>query len=413
MNCFYGLMEIIVGIYSMAKKILRAFIDLFSELVFKIEYGIEAWFHYATHIIAGGSPSKRLFRYPVGQFDAMPSALKSRLALFVACHPDADQLSESNRQYLMSLLRCGFRILYIHNGPLTDRLRIQLGEYCETVFCRQNIGQDFGAWKDACLFVHEYNLLDPVDWLLLCNDSNFFLGSPQALSFEQKFKAALASQDDDLIALNKNYELWQHYQSFFLCFHKSLFWRPAFLRFWQDYRPLSHRYRIIKKGEVELTRSVINNAKVFILYQSSDLLSHFRLFEQNPIDFYSCLPQSSLYLADFISGEYSINELHLQKILALLDNHNTSHVYALCFVAFLQSPFLKKDLLSKGIFSMPQLCSVLRFIRLEEAHPCLYREIMNTYDLQGTNASYIWRSRLALERALYRAPSCYLVMVNF
>lgn len=384
----------------MIKRILRAFIDLFAELAFKIEYGIEAYCQYGAHVIAGGSPSKRLYYYPGSTFEAMPCALKGRLALFVACHPDADQLPESNRQYLMSLLRCGFRIVYIHNGCLTDSLQNQLAKYCERVFCRQNIGQDFGAWKDAYLFVRDHGLLDSVDWLLLCNDSNFFLGSSQASCFEETFIAALTSQCDDLLVLNKNYELWQHYQSFFLCFHKTLFGRSTFLRFWRDYRPLSHRYHVIKRGEVELTRSVINNAKVSILYQSCDLLRRSGSLEENPIGFYSCLPQSSLYLASVSSGDYVLNELHLQKILALLDTHNTSHVYALCFVKFLQSPFLKKDLLAKGIFSMTQICAALRSIGLDEAHPELYREIMNAYDLQGTNASYIWRQRLAFRKGI-------------
>jgi hypothetical protein len=344
--------------------------------------------------------------YPGAILKRPNSACATRLALFVAYH-QCEGVPVSNQCYLKALLSSGFRIIYIHNGPLSAAAIESLSPFCERVLCRQNIGQDFGAWKDAYLFASASNLLVEVEWLLMCNDSNFFIDGPNADQFVRRFSSEIEAGGSELIALNKNYELWQHYQSYFLCFNKSLFEQPAFGRFWRQYMPLSHRYHAIENGEIAFTREVLSTAVPKILYRSSDLLLQESCFYNNPALFYSLLPQNALYLAPPSSVECSIDQLRLQRILALLDYHNPSHVYALLFVKYLGSPFLKKDILRQGTFSMPQICALLASIRLEEVNIGLFREVVCSFEIRGTNASYIYCSKAAFRLGINGRASVF------
>ena len=391
----------------MLKKVLRSLISFFAIRVYRFEYYLEASSQYAVHKLLGGNVKSRILCFPGTVFNPPASANSARLALFVAYHPESG-VPLSNQSYLKSLLACGFRIIYIHNGPLPEEAVDALSLYCERVFCRQNIGQDFGAWKDGYLFARSTGLLAGVEWLLMCNDSNFFIDGPNADQFVQTFSHELVVSDSDLIALNKNYELWQHYQSYFLCFNKSIFTKPAFSRFWHRYRPLSHRYHAIENGEIALTRKVLAGATAQILYRSSDLLRHESSFSNNPAQFYSLLPQNALYLAPSSTPTCSVDQLNLQRILALLDYHNPSHVYALLFVAYLASPFLKKDLLRQGTFSMPQICALLAVLGLEEVNPSLYREIVCLFEVGGTNTSYIRYAKLAFRKGVNVRASVFV-----
>lgn len=391
----------------MPKKILKAFIGFFRVRYFKIEYYIEAVFRHLQHKLYGGNPLGRLLAYPGAVFTELPATSSRRLALFVAYHPNA-RLPLSNRAYLEALRTCGFRIIYIHNGPLDAETIASLEVCCERVYCRMNIGQDFGAWKDGYLYAYKHGLLEGVDWLLMCNDSNHYVGGLSGEQFVARLTEELDRGDSELIALHKNYELWQHYQSYFLCYHQSVFSRNDFHCFWLNYTPLSHRYYAIEKGEIALTSDLLFNTKSTILYRSSDLLSCLESLAEDPAEFYSFLPQSALYLAPSGAVGHSIDALRLQRVLALLDYHNPSHVYALLFAKYLFSPFLKKDLLRQGTFSMPQIYSLLASIGLPSASPSLCHEIVCYYESGGTNVSFIRYPRAAFRKGINVSAKAYV-----
>jgi len=309
--------------------------------------------------------------------------------------------------YLEALKRCRFRIIYIHNGLLDFDVRKLLGEYCEKVFCRENVGQDMGAWKDGYLYIHGIKLLDRLDWLLMCNDSNFYVGGASGDLFVNLFSGELDNGDSDLIALNKNYELWQHFQSFFLCYRKPLFACAKFHSFWVKNRPLDNRYYAINNGEIRLTREVLGTARAKILYSSIDLVARLNRLSEEAGLFYTFLPQNALYLAPRDDADLSLGMLGLQRILTLLDHHNPSHVYALLFSYFLNSPFMKKDIYRQGIFSIPQIYSYLREIGVEQDCPTLCQEIIRSLQVGGSNVSYLRYPKLALRKGINPQSKLY------
>jgi len=372
---------------SMMKRVLRSLGPSLRIPSYKIEYFVKASFQYYLHLLLGGTPYSRLKHYSNKIFAPTSAPKASRLALFVAYHPGR-KVPLSNVNYLKALRECGFQIFYIHNGRLPDDVIDSLGDYCDRVFCRQNIGQDFGAWKDAYLFCLAEGLLSDADWLLMCNDSNFFLAGPRGEHFVEKFRRELESNRVELIALNKNYELWQHYQSYFLCFSRSVFRSSSFDDFWRKYRPLTHRYHAINKGEIALTRRVLGGVSAKVIYESTGLAEVLSEACTKPEEFYSLLPQNAMYLCEKVAGTVPLSSFRIQQVLALLDCHNPAHAYALLFVRYLWSPFLKKDLLRQGVYSLPQIAFVLSLISLERESD-LWREIIGSYERAGRHTSYI------------------------
>lgn len=376
-------------ILSLAKR-LR---DIGINLYLRVEYSLEANYAYICHALSGGTTKTRLLRYPELNWQTAqlpPTARSDRLAIFVAYHPDR-KAPQSNINYIQALAECGFRIAYFHNGQLRSDHRLELEPFCERIICRENIGQDFGAWKDAIIELETNDELTQLKWLLICNDSNFFISSKKQ-KFESELRAALELPDYDLIALNKNQELWAHYQSYFLCFNQTILRQQSFMSFWKQYKPISNRYHAISSGEIKLTQDVIRSARSKILYEPSRLYVALRECHPSQGEFYSLLPKSCLYLVaqalNRRDDSQPVSSLDLHRALTILELHNPSHAMALLFTKYCDSPFLKKDIVKYGCFSMPQITEILLSANISSDSK-EWEDIIGTYTLHGTNVSYI------------------------
>ena len=134
---------------------------------------------------------------------------------------------------------------------------------------RENIGQDFGAWKDSFELIKFYKLNIDLDWLLFCNDSNFCLGGDNSDKFISKLSSKLEKINEiDFISLNCNYERRLHYQSYFLCFSKVVFQNKKFQKFWKRYLPISHRFHAIENGEKKLSSKVLSSFRPSVIFTS-------------------------------------------------------------------------------------------------------------------------------------------------
>jgi hypothetical protein len=388
-------------------KRLKALFRIVRVRYYLWEYNVFAVLKYIARVFSGSVPYARLAKYPGAVFQASPLCDSKRVALFVAFH-SSDFLPISNKLYLDALQQCKFRIVYIHNGPLVDDVKEGLSKYCERIYCRENIGQDMGAWKDAYLCLQRTGYFDALEWLLMCNDSNFYVGGQCSHNFVNLLSDELDKGDADVIALNKNYELCQHFQSFFLCYRRSVFTKKSFFSFWLNYKPIDSRFHAITYGELKITREVLQSSRARILYNSSDLVDNIAKLSKQIDLFYSLLPQNALYLAPSnIDSSSVITMLGLQRILALLDHHNPSHAYALLFVYFLKSPFIKKDIFRQGTFSFSQISLCLQLIGIPEYLPALHKEIVRAVQAGGSNISYMRYLKVATRKGINTQVGLY------
>lgn len=385
-------------------------LDRYSLLNFycKNELRITSRLRYLLHVLSGGNSINRLKDRP--DINTLQNLInkneKKRLALFVAYHrPNSIPLS--NLQYIKNLFECSFSVIYIHNGKLAKEVKQTLTKMGCYVICRKNVGQDFGGWKDALALIRKNKLDNILEWILLCNDSNFCLEGPNSESFVKKFSSTLSNDKKDFIGLNVNYDTFFHYQSYFLCFSKTIFKSRRFINFWRSYIPYSNRYYAISQGETKLSKQILRFYDCRTLYPTHELGPE--IFKKDIKDhkkLIDLLPKN-LFFLDMCFEKNSPIESGVRKMLNSLESYNQSHVFALYFVLFCQSPFLKKDLCRQGSFSTNQIYDLLNELRADLSEEFI-KELMDHYVQQGTPFSADMMPRLRAAKGIdYKPWICF------
>ena len=375
------------------KKLIKILIFLFKRSFFQLEYTYSSYKEYIFHILKGGNFEKRLKHGDclTSINDLISNDRDNRLAIFVAFH-ESNQIPLSNIEYIKSLINCSFNVLYVHNGNLNQNAKDTLKNIGCIVICRENIGQDFGAWKDIILYLNKFDLLNKLNWLLICNDSNFYTGGINGEAFENRFNERLNhASDHDFISLLCSYQMILHHQSYFLCFSNSILRSNKFIKFWENYRILSNRYHAIKKGEKEINSTILKFYRQSILYTAMDLYqSIINSKEDKKITkLIKNLPINAFYLeASIIQSESE--KIAILRALSMLEKYNQSHAFALLLVLNSNYPFIKKDIVLKGSFSMSQISEII-FREAIISNKQLAKEIHAHFLKVGLPYSY-WQS---------------------
>lgn len=359
--------------------------------------------HY-FHILCGGNSINRLKDRPdiKNLENIINKNEKKRVALFVGYHK-SNSIPLSNLQYIKNLQECSFSIVYIHNGKLNQEVIKTLTDMNCYVICRKNIGQDFGGWKDGFALLRKYKLDKILNWILMCNDSNFCLPGPNSESFVKKFSETLDHDNKDFIGLNVNFDHIIHYQSYFLCFAKKIFKTKKFIKFWQSYKPYSNRYYAIDQGEIKISRKILSKYSCRVLYPPHALGPE--IFDRDINDqkkLIDLLPKHMFFLEGCFEKNYPIKS-GIRRMLNALESYNHSHVFALYFVLFSQSPFLKKDLTRHGSFSTNQIYDLLDELKTNFSADFV-KEMMDHYVSQGTAFSLDMLPRIKAAKGIDYRP---------
>tara|TARA_Y100001968_G_C19435620_1_gene759477 strand:- start:721 stop:1959 length:1239 start_codon:yes stop_codon:yes gene_type:complete len=341
------------------KGLIKDIIWDIREIVFKTQFSIHAYYAHIKHKVKGGNFQNRFSKkLSINKLrESILSNQEKRVAILVAFHKK-NKIPVSNKEYIKFLTNCSFNVIYLHNGKLEEKVILDLESIGCYVICRQNIGQDFGAWKDMILLLEKYNLFNNIEWLLLCNDSNFFLGGKNGEHFERRFLNELENNHyKDFISLNINYELMVHHQSYFLCLSKKIINSDRFRIFWQTYLPLNLRPHAINKGEKKLSSKVLNKYTPCVMFTTYDVYKEIVDTMKDTSDqnrFLQLLPKTCFYLDSCINKDI-LDPHGVQKIIHVLENYNQSHSLALLLSIYCKSPFLKKDVIRHGTYSLSQI----------------------------------------------------------
>ena len=372
----------------------------FYKLYLRFEYYIEAVINHLLLKLSGSNYKNRII-YQTEKtllLKKINNNKKKRLALFVAFH-DSRNIPKSNIEYINFLNKCNFDIVYIHNGILSKKVIDKLSDIGCYLICRKNIGQDFGAWKDAFAVLKDFKINNNLEWILICNDSNFCINSSES-SFLNKLQESLEETSKyDFLSLNCNFESYLHYQSYFLCFRENVFNSKNFKKFWDNYIPLNNRYHSIEKGERKLTETVLNNFKPKVILNNYDLYGKIieELKSENFYFLLALLPKNQIFLEKcFLNNSFNLG---LLKMLGILESYNPSHIFALTNIYYLKSPFIKKDIVRYGLYSLNQIHRVLSSSELN-INKEIINEIMNFYTCSGTVYSYKLNMRKAIRRGV-------------
>ena len=376
-------------------------------LYLRLEYYFISYISYFYNYIKSSNYKKR-FKY-ISNLATLRTKLinkkNKRLAIFVAFH-SSNEIPESNLNYLKIIKKSFFNIIYVHNGPLEKKAKKALIDQGCFIICRENIGQDFGAWKDTICFLEEYKLLNKLDWLLLCNDSNFCFGGKNGLEFKNKFKDTLNIRNKkfDFISLNCNYEGLFHYQSYFLCLSNKIITKAEFKNFWQKYIPLNNRYHAIKKGEIKFSNKILKKFRPKVLLTSHELCKSMQKELTNGYESISNFLPQNLYFLETCFNLYDSKKSKniaqgISRLINSLESYNPSHVFGILNIIYLKSPFLKKDVTRMGVFSINQVHELLSTPTLN-IKDNLKNEIIKLLINQGTPNSYLGSRRIAVKKGI-------------
>ncbi len=191
---------------------------------------------------------------------------KSRLAIFVHYDPQ-EAVSDADLFYLRELKRITDDIIVLFNSYLSLKQRNKLKRYATGVIQRQNLGFDFGAWRDGLKKVG-WDRVTSYDELILANNSCYGPVFP----FEEMFSAMAARPGDfwsvsGFPALTKSSRaeakllpqrnIPAHLQSYFMVFTKAVLAAPEFQNFWGNVEDESDVLEVIARYETQLTGKLV------------------------------------------------------------------------------------------------------------------------------------------------------------
>jgi len=304
-----------------------------------------------------------------------------RYAIYVLWQPDGT-IPWYVRNLLEALKEQEVNTIAVVNHALSPEQRSVLQDLCAEILVRGNKGSDFGAYKDAVLKLMRDN--EGVSRLLLLNDSVYVF--PKGL---KKLVAELLSDEFPVVAAYECWERLYHFQSFCIALSGAVLYDPRIQEFWERYRPIPIRRWRIDRGEVGFSAALRKVSPRFkVVYGINDLLDRltagddwasilqYREFVPRPIRHQ--FPQDSILpvLQRAEPGERTLLLRRLREGLSdLLMFRAQSHTGAFFFPKFLGSPFLKRDIVYRELYTVYEVERMLRDLGFAEYSASITDEI--------------------------------------
>lgn len=173
-----------------------------------------------------------------------------RLVLF-AHHDDEGKIDDYVLYHLEKLRDCKCNIVFISkNNIISDELsRIEL--LADIIAIREDVGRDFGAWRDAYIYLRQNKLLNSINEIILLNDSVYgpLFDLKKSIFDNSKFINV------DIVGVTDSWDRKYHLQSYFLWFRNAgMLYLDSFF---EDYRRSNDREVIIDRYEVGLSQQAI------------------------------------------------------------------------------------------------------------------------------------------------------------
>lgn len=174
-----------------------------------------------------------------------------KVAIFAAFPPD--KLARLHIRMLRRLRKAGYSIVFVSNHGNPDYVFAEcLGEDWTFIF-RRPFGRDFGAYKDATLFLHRLGSERGTRFrkVVYFNDSIVTVEAD-----EPAIIAHLDNPEHQFAGVTENYHKGLHVGSFIMSVGEDAFYHPRMIRYWRQFRSLSTRRYAIGRGELGFSRAM-------------------------------------------------------------------------------------------------------------------------------------------------------------
>ncbi|MFW8593617.1 rhamnan synthesis F family protein [Cribrihabitans neustonicus] len=194
----------------------------------------------------------------------------SRVAIYLVFPRDG--LLPSHKHALEYLRENGYAPLVVSNLPVSGADAEYLKENAWRVIERPNVGYDFGGYRDGVLSLAEK--LSGLERLVLLNDSSWFPlpGSRNWLKEAEGLGVDYAAAATSLGIVRVKPSQYQsiqwtfdptqrnfHYGSYAVSLGPALLRDKRFQRYWTNYPLTKEKNKVVRRGEIGLTRFVVKN----------------------------------------------------------------------------------------------------------------------------------------------------------
>lgn len=172
----------------------------------------------------------------------------SRAMLCVFAHFDRHgMIDDYVVHYLSELSRVGCEIVFVSSAPaLREEVVKSVLPHCSRMIWRENVGYDFGSWRDAlasCGDVSHY------DRIVIANDSVY--GPLRDLG--EVFRT-MEARGAPVWGITDSLRYGRHLQSYFMAFERPVVESELFQGFWRDLPDYRYKHVVILQCEVGLSR---------------------------------------------------------------------------------------------------------------------------------------------------------------
>jgi len=261
---------------------------------------------------------------------------------FVSCifahyHPQ-NVIDQACLKNLKGLNEIADEIIFISTSKLPLRETDKLNPLCRTVECRENIGLDFGSYKQGLKSIDTTK----TDYLILANDSVYGPIFPLKETFDKAIKSKA-----DVFGITLSDEKEPHLQSYFMLFKHNVIASDLFKVFWQDFDQRKKKKEIILEYEIGLSQQ---------LQQAGFELD--ALHKSN----YSSYTKIAWFLT---KTQYGCKLYRLRKLIYKMSmdkdlGFNPMHLMAYRLVKKYRIPYIKKELIEKNPYQIKLSKSLLK-----------------------------------------------------
>lgn len=168
-------------------------------------------------------------------------------------------LTSSWREALLALQSAGWQVV-LSSAHVDSAESALLETFGVQTARRVNIGLCLGAYRDLTLLLHSTpEMLQHLEALVFCNDSNLLVQPPQVLisqlerwTLHQPTSRPVLASMTDSVERNR-----YHLQSFLLHANQALLQHPAWLRFWLHFSIDGSKDDLIDHGEIGLSQALL------------------------------------------------------------------------------------------------------------------------------------------------------------
>jgi glycosyltransferase involved in cell wall biosynthesis len=177
------------------------------------------------------------------------------LVLFAHYDPQ-DEVDDYVRFYLEKLCELGATIIFVSGSPnLKPEAAARIAPLCAAIYTRNSLSLDFGSWNLAWQQMKAKGWkLSGFEKCIFANDSVYGPLFDLSEMFSQFVEADMFGVTENTQVFGKNGEAYPHLQSYFLAWNIQPSTHKFIEDFWNDFRYVVKKDRLIAQYEIGLSR---------------------------------------------------------------------------------------------------------------------------------------------------------------